>query len=143
MSDELRAMLANLKSAPGASEESMQRLEAYTARVFGARLPSDYLEFLRFTDGAAGPLGESGYVALWPADDLPENNDGYGTPRWMPGFFLIGSDGGNTAYGIDTRSGDSATMSYVETDFIVMGWEYVFWSGPMLLDLLRHVRDDD
>jgi hypothetical protein len=82
-------------------------------------------------------------VALWAVEVLREANEDYAPSEWMPGCFLIGSNGGNAAYGIDTRSEDPANMTYVETDFIPMGWEYVFWEGRTLLELLRHLHDTD
>lgn len=139
---EFAEVLQRMSTAEGASDAAIGRLLDYAQRTVGAVLPPDYLELLRYTNGADGPIGEHGHLVLWAVEVLEEVNDGFAPAEWMPGFFIIGSNGGDAAYGVDTRPKDPAKMTYVETDFIGMGWDSVFWEGKGLLDLLRHLHDD-
>ena len=43
---------------------------------------------------------------------------------------------------LDLRE-DAPDERYLETDDVGMDWDYVFWRGASLLDLLRHLSRDD
>lgn len=58
------------------------------------QLPEDYLEFLGFSNGYEGPLGEGGYLILWHAEELSALNKDYKAFDEIKGLVLIGSDGG-------------------------------------------------
>jgi hypothetical protein len=86
------------RNAP-AVESSIEGLQA----KLGFRLPPDYVEFLRGTNGGEGFVGNS-YLVLWRAEELLEKNSAYHVAEFAPGLFLIGSDGADEAFGFDTRS---------------------------------------
>src|SRR5262245_43223069 len=109
MDERVRNLLKDASLNDGAVEEDIQRLLAYA----GTDLPQAYLDLLKLSDGVEGPIGERGYLQLWPAADVPVRNDGCCTADFAPGLLLIGSDGGGTALGIDTVSQDPQTMDYV------------------------------
>ncbi|HWC62543.1 MAG TPA: SMI1/KNR4 family protein [Rhizomicrobium sp.] len=64
-------------------------------------LPPDYRAFLERHDGGAGFLANGFYLILWKANELEAWNKRYGAPDCVPGFFLIGSDGGGEAIAFD------------------------------------------
>lgn len=68
-------------------------------------LPKDYLDYLRFSNGGDGDLGDRvGWCSLWPAEEVIQLNRDYEIQQWVPGFFCIGSDGGGEAFVFDTRT---------------------------------------
>ena len=71
----------------------------------GLDLPTDYLAFLRFSNGGGGNFGiDSGWFWLWPAEEVLQLNRDYEILHWVPGFFGFGSDGGGEALTFDTRT---------------------------------------
>jgi hypothetical protein len=103
----------------------------------GVTLPEDYLQLLRFTDGFEGFVG-SGYLVIWSAEEAIPNNIGYGIPEFAPGFFAIGSNGGGVAYAID-GTGQSKLGHFVESDFIGMGPDAIFYRCSTIAELIQHV----
>ncbi|MBN8781337.1 SMI1/KNR4 family protein [Thiobacillus sp.] len=81
----------------------------------GVELPEDYVDFLLHSNGADGPVGETGYVSLWAIDELSELNRGYRVEEFAPGLLLFGSDGGDEAFAFDLRD---SSMPIVEVPFI-------------------------
>ncbi len=61
------------------------------------------------------------------------------TEQWMPGLLMIGSDAGDSVYGIDLRK-DASGERFIETEDVGMSWDYVFWRGRTILDLLNHLN---
>jgi hypothetical protein len=88
----------------------------------GIELPEDYVDFLLHSNGADGPVGETGYVSLWGIDELIELNRGYRVEEFAPGILLFGSDGGDEAFAFDLRD---SSMSIVEVPFVGMSLDEV------------------
>jgi SMI1 / KNR4 family (SUKH-1) len=93
------------KPNPPASEDAITELTAASS----SPLPASFLAFFRRANGGEGFVGTR-FVQLWRAEDLIEFNDGYKVTEFVPGFFLIGSDGGGEAFAFDLSSGDSAVL---------------------------------
>lgn len=83
----------------------------------GIKLPEDYVGFLLHSNGADGPVGQTGYVSLWAIDELSELNSGYRVAEFAPGLLLFGSDGGDEAFAFDLRD---PAMPIVEVPFVGM-----------------------
>jgi len=66
--------------------------------------PDDYVAFLARSNGAEGPIGTSGYLVLWPIEQLKPLNDAYHVAEFAPSLVLFGSDGGDVAYAFDRRA---------------------------------------
>jgi SMI1/KNR4 family protein SUKH-1 len=128
--------LARCEARPGASVAAI----AAAQWELGQRLPRDYVEFLRASNGIEGCVGNHGYVQLWPAEDLAERNRGYDVAEQLPGFLLLGSDGGGTAYGLWT---DGARRHYPDVPFIVMCEEDLRVLGGTFLEFLDALADDE
>jgi hypothetical protein len=134
MNSELIAMIRELDPVTGASSEELDGLQA----ALGTALPDEYLALMRLANGAEGDLGES-YSVLWPVHEVAELTRSSGATESAPGLVLFAGNGGGTAYGIDTRGGDPARMSYVEVDLIGLAWEYVRYRSSTLDELLLHL----
>lgn len=60
----------------------------------------------------AGRIGSGGHLILWDVSELETINDEYCVEEFMTGIFLIGSDGGGDAYGVNTR-GEYITVPFI------------------------------
>ena len=107
--------LHGLKLRPPAESETILRAE----RQLGIRFPPDYSEFLRIANGGEGFIGGRAYVSFWAADDLVRLNNSYKVQDFAPGLVIIGTDGADEAYGIDSRAPGGAL---VQIPFIPMDW---------------------
>jgi hypothetical protein len=56
-------------------------------------LPRDYKDLLLISNG----IYTSGCLGIHPIEDMPERNIDYQVDKYMPGFFMIGDDGGGQA----------------------------------------------
>lgn len=92
-------LLARFNGNPPADAASIQQFESES----GLRLPEDYRQLLRHTDGGEGFVGNA-YVILWRVGELLEMNRGYQVAEFAPGLLLIGSDGGGEALAFDMRT---------------------------------------
>ena len=81
-----------------ASDTSIESLE----HTLGCTLPSDYKDFLKFTNGAEGWIGDE-YFILWPIEEVMRLNNAYRVETFAPGLLLIGSNGGGEAFAFDMR----------------------------------------
>lgn len=111
----LDAFLRVSGRASGSSEGSLAALSAATRS-----LPDDYLNFLRISNGAEGPIGSKNYLVLWSIEELEQTNVEYGTSEFAPGLVLVGTDGGNTGYGFDCRV---PPYKVVEVQLAGMNWD--------------------
>jgi len=75
-------------------------------------LPNGYLEFFKNTNGAEIYSSEE-YLLLCPITDLFILNEEYTVETFIPDFFLIGSDGGDTAYAIERNTGKIFEMPFI------------------------------
>jgi hypothetical protein len=102
-------------------------------KALSVRPPEDYVEFMSQSGGAEGFIDES-YLILWPVEQLEELNTAYHVTEFAPGLVLFGSDGADTAYGFDTRSGRS---TIVAVPFIGMSLDQVEVRGHTFLEFLQ------
>ncbi|MCX6624633.1 MAG: SMI1/KNR4 family protein [Acidobacteria bacterium] len=99
--ERLNELLHRYQTTRPASPEEIAAFE----REAGVTLPSDYREFLRFTDGGEGFIGPNSYAMLWRIGDLLRFNREYQVHEYAPGLLLFGSSGGGEAFAFDQRSG--------------------------------------
>ena len=78
-----------------------------------------YEDYLKQTVSGEGMVGENNYLSLWEKNEIEELNNSYETQEFLSNVLLIGSDGGDTAYGIDVNG------RYIEVPFIGMDDEEV------------------
>jgi hypothetical protein len=124
-------------SNPGAELASIDMFQ----QSQGLDLPPDYVDFLLSTDGGEGFIGWEGfegkYFQLWKIDELPDVNIAYHAKEYLPGFLLIGSNGGGDAYAFDMKSGSNEIH---RVPFIGMEEEYAHGLGISFSDLLTALR---
>jgi hypothetical protein len=98
--------------------------------------PEDYFELLLHSNGGEGSIGES-YLVLWKVEELIELNEAYGAQEFTPGLLIIGSDGGDTAYCIDTKSD---FKPFVHVPFIGMDLDEVERCGGSLQEFFSYLH---
>jgi len=128
-------LLAGCTMRTGATESQIASLQRWAA----TELPSPYLDLLGKTNGVEGFVMDNSYLILWPAEDVRKNNEGYSVDEFAPGLMLIGSNGGVTAYGFDTRR---RTGEIIEVPFIGMSLDEVRAAGKDLEDFLRRIGSE-
>jgi len=119
---------------PGASEAKIGSL----LEILDVKLPEDYLDFLRALDGAEGPIGERGYLALYSIERVIECNKNY--KEWVPWLVFFGTSGSLSGYGFDTRS---PGMPVLELDWIGLDSSPVYLCGMSFLEFLEHLANDE
>ena len=60
-------------------------------------------------------IGENSYLMLWDRCDIERLNNGYGVNEFLTDCILIGSDGGDTAYGIN-EEGSFFSVPFIGMD---------------------------
>lgn len=99
MKSRVQRYLENFSPNPAASQSEIAAFEGSS----GLTLPTDYREFLLFGNGGRGFIGQVAYAEFWPIEHLLKLNGVYEAPIYLPGFLLIGSDGGGEAYAFRVR----------------------------------------
>src|SRR5436305_171405 len=84
---------------PPARPEAIRSAEA----AVGYSFPPEYIELLLCSDGLEPRAGhaERYAVRLFPVDELAEMNAAYEVRDYLPGFVLVGLDGGGRGLLLD------------------------------------------
>jgi len=108
-------LTATLDRNPGGDHAAISA----AAAALKVALPSDYVEFLAYSNGAEGPIGSGAYIRLWSAQDLADDNERYNVRKYAPGLVLFGSDAADTAYGFDfrTQPPEVVTLPFIGMSF--------------------------
>ncbi|SFD61184.1 SMI1 / KNR4 family (SUKH-1) [Chitinophaga sp. CF118] len=91
---------------------------AEAERHFNISFPTDYKEFLLFTNGLEGEV-DDGYLVLWSAKELIELNTTYHVTEFIEQIIIFGSDGAEEAFAFDISG---TQPSIVKLPFIGMGY---------------------
>ncbi len=78
-----------------------------------------------------GMIGENSYLMLWDKEDIEELNDDYEVNEFLDDSILIGSDGGDTAYGIDKDG------RFFSVPFIGMSNDEMKYLGDSFIEFLE------
>ena len=127
MTTRVKAIIDLLNKGERASATSIELLSSCPVD-----LPKDYLEFMEYSNGAAGSFPNGNHVILWPVERLVERNKAYEVGDYAPGIFIFGSSGGGEAYGFDTRS----SMAIIQVPFVGMQLSDVEYLAPSFTEFL-------
>lgn len=119
----------------GASSEQVAACE----RWLGASLPSDYIDFLKYTNGGEGFIGKH-YLIAWPVESIPARHLDYEPTREVPEFVLFGSDGGGEALAFDRRAGD---WRVVAVTWISMSYSDASLLASSFGEFIGHLQRSD
>lgn len=84
-----------------------------------------------------GPVGEYGYLVLWKKSVLEKRNDDYMVECFLDDIFLIGTDGGDYAFGMNKQK------QFVVVPFLGMCNENVKVLGNTINELIIKVSNCD
>jgi hypothetical protein len=111
----IEILLKDFKRHPAASDATI----ADSEKKLGAAFPAEYVEFLKLGNGGEGFVGKNAYVMLWRVEELAPMNQAYEAEKYAPGLLIFGSDGGDEAFGFDTRG---ARWEVVRVPFVGTNW---------------------
>jgi hypothetical protein len=111
--EDWKSLLSRFSMNPPADEIAMKTAETEST----IRFPSEYRDFLEFTNGGAGLIGSGGYAVLWRVEELCDFNRQYQVETYAPGLFFFGSNGGGEAFAFDLRT---PKLTIVQVPFIGM-----------------------
>ena len=80
-----------------------------------------------------GMIGENSYLILWEKEEIEELNDDYEVKEFLDKCILIGSDGGDTAYGIDSNG------NFFSVPFIGMDNDKITIMGSNFKEFLKNL----
>jgi len=98
MNELIKKMESRWDRRPPATEGRIRRAET----ELGVSLPPDYREFLAWSNGGYGIIGEH-YVSLEAVEDIPQYNEQYQIGKYLPNVIAIGSNRGGECYAFDYR----------------------------------------
>jgi len=107
--------------------KSDEKLE-FQSKKYGAFAP-----FINSYHSGEGLIGENSYLILWDKDELEELNDAYEVKEFLSDCILIGSDGGDTGYGINIKG------FFFSVPFIGMSNETITILGKNYIEFLENL----
>jgi hypothetical protein len=100
-------------------------------------LPSDYKEFLQWSNGGEGDFGGL-YVAMWPTADVVSLNELYSIRTRMGHDFIgVGTDGGDYCFAVDLRN----NAAFVVVPLGALADDEVKRLADSFIDGLTAIRD--
>ena len=118
MLDKIKEMTKDMEYNTPATKEEIEQIE----KEFNIKLPEDYKNFMLTTNGAEGPLGEYGYLAIFDTKEVKEYNTENPLKKSFPELFFIASIRGGYAYALDTRK---QPMKYVQVDDFATNYDEI------------------
>lgn len=110
MEPSTQAFLRGILKAPCAgSGASDERLQAMMTEI-GYRLPDDYLDFMRKSNGYTGGVGANGFISVWPVEEIVPTNKANRYLEWIPGLVLFASNESGDFYAFDMRVGQPTVV---------------------------------
>lgn len=134
MEEAIKKLVRRLHLNPGAREDVINSL----VRSLHISLPKQYVDFMRFSNGAEGEIGASNYLVIWPAEEVVELNEGYAVSEFAPGLVLFGGDGGDTGYAFDVRFNE---MPIVKLPLVGMDIKLIEPLGENFKEFLEALLD--
>jgi hypothetical protein len=99
-------------------------------------LPEEYLDLLRFTNGAEATLSiDPWWFQLWSSDEAGRHNLGYQVQRWHPEYFAFGSSGGGVLFAFKEGAAPRTKVFGIPLDS--MNSEDIYLIAADLKSLLR------
>lgn len=109
MLDKIKEMTKDMEYNKPSTKEELEKIE----KEFNIVLPEDYKNFMLLTNGAEGPIGEYGYLAIFDTEEVKWYNTEGPLKEHFPELFFIASIRGGYVYALDTRK---ESMKYVRVD---------------------------
>jgi hypothetical protein len=128
----LDQLLAGMKRQVPAEDRDVAAAES----ALGRRLPEDYITLMRDGNGGEGPVGEHGFLRIWPLAEVVDQTRRYARFDQFEDLVVFGTDGGGEAFCFDTVG------RYLAVPF-VGGREDRTIAGDSLGNFLRKLGDGE
>ena len=69
--------------------------------IFSSEKYNEFEKYINECISGEGMIGENSYLILWEKEEIEGLNDAYEVKEFLNNSILIGSNGGDNAYGID------------------------------------------
>lgn len=99
------------------------------------RLPVDYVEFMKRSNGGHGSVGKE-HLIVFPAQDISSINQVAAVDRFAPGLLIFASNGGGQSYAFDLRHEVTSIVKFYDMD---LGDEEPVWCAHTFGGLLAHL----
>ncbi len=96
-------------------EKLMKFSETNSNNIFSSDKYKKFEKYINECICGEGMIGENSYLILWEKNDIEELNDDYEVNELLTNSVLIGSDGGDTAYGIN-EEGKFFSVPFIGVD---------------------------
>lgn len=97
------------------------------------RLPSDYLDFMRQSNGGSGFIDDC-FLQLWRIEDVKRLSDGYQEGEMERPWLFFGSNGGGEGFAFDLRGG---AMAVFEVPFVTLDPADALFCAPSFTEFMR------
>lgn len=124
--------LSQFTTNPGATDGVVESVES----SLELKLPTDYVAFMRESNGGEGSVGGDSFVMLWKLDELEAFNRDYEVADYCNGLLLFGSSGGGEAYGFNTKQ---TPWTVVRVPFVGMDESLIESVGESFTDFLQRL----
>ncbi len=134
MEKDLSPLLLTVVCYAPASDAALRAVQIFAR----GKIPNDYIGFLMTANGGEGPIGQSGYIRFWKAEEIEPFNKSYNVEEFAPDVLLFGSNGGIDAYGFDLQK---RPVEYISLPFIGMNRDEIEPLGRTLTEFLQNMSD--
>lgn len=112
---EIERFLQGFTQRPPASAASIRECES----KLSVKLPADFVEFLKTTNGCEGTIPCGSYIELWSAEQIASEKETHYLLQDCPGAIGFGTEEGHELFVFDRRS---LGWSVAEIPMIGFGW---------------------
>ena len=100
MDDRIKEITAEMLKTHGAPKEMLDKL----GNKLGVRLPGDYVNFMTYTNGATGFVGQNSFLQVWSVEEVVQlNGDMNDIQEEHPEWLFFAGMGGASWYAFDIR----------------------------------------
>jgi len=93
----LDELLAGVRLREPAGESEVAAAQA----TLVCSLPDDYIDVIRRGNGGEGPVGDRGFLRLWPLAEVVDQTRRYASFEQFEDLVVFGTDGGGEAFCFD------------------------------------------
>lgn len=126
---------SRLALQPPATSNHIDNME----KTFNLKFPSDYIDFLLFSNGADGFIGDINYISLYAVDDVIETNVFYHSDNIFTDFIFFAGDGGGEGFAFDIHK--EGWPIYQIT--LIDDQDYSRFRGNNFLEFLEYIHNED
>ena len=138
MNEQFKYLIEKLELNPSVTEEKIKEAEI----KLNIRFPVQYKEFMSFSNGAEGNVGEDSYLQIYSVEEVVEIYEINSTDETLclnhetRPVICFASDGGGTYYAFDKSTEDSSIISFPAVSIISEEYELC---GNTFIDFLQNL----